>query len=135
ASSQQIALLRRPDGSAFRISSVSFGEAFSLSSPGPVQNDVPVDPAHLSLTLTKTASREVALPGDAVFYTVAVGNPDGSHDKRGVTLTDTSASLLRIKPDTIRVEALRPRNRSRFPRTGMALPWLWARSPKEQCAL
>ena len=104
ASSQQIALLRRPDGSAFRISSVSFGEVFSLSSPGPVQNDVPVDPAHLSLTLTKTASREVALPGDAVFYTVAVGNPDGSHDKRGVTLTDKSAALLRIKPDTIRVD-------------------------------
>lgn len=106
ATVQQIAPLRRPDGKPFQITSASSGAVFALSGIAPIRGDIPVDPAGLSLSLSKQASREVVLPGDAVFYTIAVGNPDSAYDKQGVTLVDKSASLLRIRPETIRIDGL-----------------------------
>ncbi len=96
--------LSRPDGAALIIAPASFGEPFALTSPDAVRVDIPVDRPPVAVTLTKVASRQVAQPGDAVFYTVTVRNPDGGHAKRGVVLTDRPATSLRLRKDSVRLD-------------------------------
>lgn len=100
---EAVALLTRPDGRPYVIREGSFGETFTLDSEVPFEVDIPVDRPSLALTMTKTASRESAAPGDVVFYTVTVTNPDPARIKRAVTLTDTPSRWLRLRRDTIRV--------------------------------
>ncbi len=98
-----IAQIARPDGRAFVIRDGSYGEAFTLTDPTPVQIDIPLDRASLDLGLTKTASRAQAVPGDVVFYSVTVRNSDPARLKRQVTITDKPSHWLRLRPDTVRV--------------------------------
>ncbi len=102
----QLAPLRRPDGNALLIVPGSYAQAFSLTGPEPVRIDVPVDRPPVSVTLTKTASRPTALPGDVVFYTITVRNPDTLRAKTGVSLVDLPSPLLRLRKDTVRVDGL-----------------------------
>ena len=106
ASPAQLALLRRPDGNPMVIVPASFGGSFAVSSPAPVRVDIPLDHPPMSVSLTKTVSRPVALPGDAVFYTVTVRNPDSLRAKTGVTLVDTPSPLLRLRSDTVRIDGI-----------------------------
>lgn len=99
----QLAGLRRPDGGPLELSGASWGNAFALTSPAPVRVDIPVDAPPVSVALTKTVSRPLALPGDVVFYTVTARNPD-SRTKRAVTLVDTPSDLLRLRADTVRLD-------------------------------
>ncbi len=99
----QLALLQRPDGGPFEIVPASFGSSLTLTSPAPVRVDIPLDHPPVSVTLTKTLSRPTALPGDVVFYTLTVRNPDPARPKQGVTLVDTASPLLRLRLDTVRI--------------------------------
>jgi len=96
--------LTRPDGGELVILPASYGEPVTLSTPAPVRVDIPVDRPPVAVSLSKVASRQVAQPGDAVFYSVSVRNPDGSHAKRGVVLTDKPSASLRLRPGTVRLD-------------------------------
>jgi uncharacterized repeat protein (TIGR01451 family) len=96
--------LTRPDGGDLVISQASYGESLALSSPAPVRVDIPVDRPPVSVSLAKVASRQIAQPGDAVFYTVTVRNTDPGRAKRGVVLTDRPSASLRLRAGTIRLD-------------------------------
>ncbi|WP_249171949.1 hypothetical protein [Erythrobacter sp. JK5] len=98
-----IAQISRPDGRPFVILDASYGEAFVLDDPTPVQVDIPLDRPSLELGLTKTASRQRAVPGDVVFYTLTATNSDPSRVKRDVVISDTPASDLRLRPSSVRI--------------------------------
>ncbi len=102
-SPDNLARLTRPDGRSFRILDASFGQSFTLDDPTPVQVDIPLDRAGVSIGLVKTASRERVQPGDVVFYSITATNDDPSRPRRNVVLTDTPSSSLRFRPDTVRV--------------------------------
>lgn len=106
ATPAQLAPLRRPDGNPLLIGPGSYAELFSLTGPEPVRIDIPVDRPPVSVTLSKTASRPTALPGDVVFYTITMRNPDPLRAKTGVSLVDLPSPLLRLRKDTVRVDGL-----------------------------
>lgn len=99
--------LKRPDGGDLVILPASYGEILALSSPAPVRVDIPVDRPPVAVSLSKVASRQVAQPGDAVFYTVTVRNTDTGRAKRGVVLSDTPAASLRLRAGTIRIDGVK----------------------------
>lgn len=103
ASMAQLAALTGPNG-PFIISDASFGRSFALASLEAAQVDVPVDRPGVAVTLTKAASRTRAEPGEAVFYTITVTNPDTRGTKRGVKLVDTPSDKLRLRRDSIRID-------------------------------
>ncbi|MEL7446048.1 MAG: hypothetical protein AAGK02_09570 [Pseudomonadota bacterium] len=101
----QIAQIVRPDGRPFVIdASGSYGGTFELTDPTPVQIDIPLDRPSLEVSLTKTASRADAQPGDVVFYTLVARNTDPTRIKRDVVLVDTPSPWLRLRPDSVRVD-------------------------------
>ncbi|WP_343889344.1 hypothetical protein [Sphingomonas oligophenolica] len=102
----QLSGLTRPDGSPLMINDASFGAAFTISSPQPIRVDIPADRPPTAVTLTKTASRQTVQPGDVVFYTVTVNNPDHFHSKRAVTVVDTPSPMLRLRPDSVRIDGV-----------------------------
>lgn len=106
ATAAMLSPLRRPDGGAMHIGSASYGQAFVLDSPAPVRVDIPADRPAVSVSLTKTASRAIAQPGDVVFYTVTARNPDGSRIKREVTLVDRASAGLRLRGGSVRINGI-----------------------------
>lgn len=102
----QLSGLTRPDGHPLIIVPASFGASLTLVNPAPVRIDVPLDRPPVSVSLTKTVSRPMALPGEMVFYTVTARNPDSIKAKRAVTLVDTPSALLRLRPDSIRMDGV-----------------------------
>ncbi len=106
ASPAQLASLRRPDGLPMILLPASFGGTLTLDGPAAVRVDIPLDHPPMAVTLTKTASRPVAQPGDAVVYTVTVSNPDPLGPKHGVTLVDTPSPWLRLRPDSVRIDGV-----------------------------
>ncbi|UVO51293.1 hypothetical protein M0208_12515 [Sphingomonas sp. SUN019] len=104
ATAAQLVGLTRPDGEPLTIDPASYGGSFLLSDPAPVRIDVPLDRPAVAVSVSKTASRGTASPGDAVLYTVTAHNPDGAHAKRGVTLTDILPPAMRLRSGTIRVD-------------------------------
>ena len=104
ASAAQIASLTRPDGGPLLIVPGSYGGVITLASPAPVRVDIPVDRPGVAVSLTKSASRASAAPGDAVFYTIRATNSDPSRAKRQVVLSDVPSKWLRLRKDSIRVD-------------------------------
>lgn len=102
--------LTRPDGGELVILPGSYGGPVTLSSIAPVRVDIPVDRPPVAVALAKVASRQVAQPGDAVFYSVTVRNTDGERAKRGVVLTDKPSASLRLRPGTIRLDGAKAPN-------------------------
>ncbi|WP_230206809.1 hypothetical protein [Novosphingobium sp. Gsoil 351] len=104
ATRAQLSGLTRPGGQPLLIVDGSFGGSFALASPAPVRIDVPVDRPGHAATLSKTASRSRAQPGDPVFYTLVATNTDGQRTKRAVSLVDTPSRWLRLRRDSIRID-------------------------------
>ncbi|MGB7408096.1 MAG: hypothetical protein WA908_06280 [Pontixanthobacter sp.] len=104
ATREQLAQLTRPGGGSFVIADASFGGSFDLASIVPVRVDIPLDRPNVSVTITKTASRLNAVPGDAVFYTINIRNVDTTRVKRNVKVSDTPSRALRLRPDTVRID-------------------------------
>ena len=101
-----LAALTRPDGAAFVISDASFGAAFDLVTPDAVRVDIPIDRPNVGVTLTKTASRARAQPGDPVYYTLTVTNPDSGHAQQTTQIVDTPSSWLRLRRETLRINGV-----------------------------
>lgn len=106
ATPAHLARLTRPDGGAFHISDASFGGAFALTTPDAVRVDIPVDRPNVGVTLTKTASRTRAQPGDPVHYTLTVTNPDPGHAQRSTQIVDLPSSWLRLRRETLRIDGV-----------------------------
>jgi uncharacterized repeat protein (TIGR01451 family) len=106
ATESALAGLTRPDGDAFQISDASFGGTFALKTPDAIRVDIPLDRPNVGVTLTKTASRTRAQPGDAVFYTLSVTNPDPGHAQTTTTIVDMPSPWLRLRRDTLRIDGL-----------------------------
>lgn len=104
ATPAQLAGVTRPDGSPLTLAPASTGGSLALDSPEPVRIDIPVDRPGKPVVLSKTASRPRAQPGDPVFYTIVVSNPDATHAKRAVRVSDRPDRALRLRPDTLRLD-------------------------------
>lgn len=98
-----LAALARPGGAAFQIVPASFGGSFDLMTPDAIRVDIPVDRPTVGVTLTKTASRTRLQPGDPVFYTLTVTNPDPGHAQRTTLITDIPSPWLRLRRETLRI--------------------------------
>ncbi|MEO1044896.1 MAG: hypothetical protein AAFX04_05600 [Pseudomonadota bacterium] len=99
---EQIAPLRRPDGDPFTIVEGSYGGIITLSDPDPVRIDIPVDQPAVPISLTKTVSAALAVPGDVLQYRITVRNSDAQRSTGVVTISDELPNALRLRADTIR---------------------------------
>ncbi len=104
ASPADIALLTRPDGGAFAISTGSYGGVFTLNAPAPVRIDIPLDKPGGTLVLRKTTSTQNAVPGDVVQYRIEVSNPDSQRNSSSITVTDNLPGAIRLRKDTVRYQ-------------------------------
>lgn len=104
ASPAQLSGVLRPDGSALTLSDASTGGALVLDSPDAVRVDIPVDRPSRPVGLSKSASRARVQPGDLVFYTIMVSNPDPRHAKRAVVVRDQPDPSLRLRADSLRID-------------------------------
>jgi uncharacterized repeat protein (TIGR01451 family) len=99
--------LRRPDGLPFTVVAGSYSDVFTLNSPQPVRIDIPVDKPGAAITLRKTASQPVAVPGDAVQYRVVVQNSDNARPTGTITVTDVLPPEMRLRVDTARYNGVK----------------------------
>lgn len=88
------------------ISDASFGKVFDLIGPEPLRVDIPIDRPSTALALTKSASRAIAQPGDAVVYSILVSNPDAVAAQREVVVEDLAPAGLRLLPETLRLNGV-----------------------------
>ncbi len=95
--------LPRADGGSFTIVDASYGQEFAIADGTPLRIDVPLDRPAAAVDMIQTVSRSSAQPGDALFYTVLIRNPEG-RARRGVVLTDQASSGLRLRSDSVRVD-------------------------------
>lgn len=101
---QQLTGISRPDGSPLIVGAGSYGDIFLVSSGDlGLRIDVPLDRPEAPLAITKNVSSATAQPGDAVFYTIQVGNSDTGQAKRAVVVVDHPARQLRIRPGSVRI--------------------------------
>lgn len=91
-------------GRQFAVSGASYGQPFALRDVTPVQIDIPLDAAATSVALTKSASRDIVRPGEAVFYTLVLRNPDANRVRRDIELVDVASPWLRLRPDSVRID-------------------------------
>ena len=84
------------------IGEASYGRDFTVSAPGAVRFDVPLDRAAAGLLLTKSVSQAVAQRGDQLLYTLTVTNADAQRSSRPVTITDTLPVGLRLIAKSVR---------------------------------
>lgn len=104
ASPALLATLTGSNGEPFVIVDASFGGPVGVSAPGSIRLDIPLDRPGLAVGVTKTASRQIAQPGDVVLYTITVTNQDASRPRRDVTITDVPSRWLRLRKDSIRID-------------------------------
>ncbi len=98
----ELAGLTRPDGLPYTIVGGSYGSTFILSDPAPVRIDIPVDQPGGGLILSKTASQQTVVVGDALQYRILVRNGDAVRTTGAITVTDTLPSAMRLRKDTVR---------------------------------
>ena len=106
AAPEELSMLARLDGEPFTINGASFGGTFNVAQAGSVRVDIPLDRPGLAVSLTKSASKASAQPGDPILYTITARNLDGSRPKRGVTVTDTPSRWLRLVSDSVRIDGV-----------------------------
>ena len=104
ASPSLLATLRGSNGEPFVIVDASFGGTLGVGAPGSIRLDIPLDRPGLAVGVTKTASRQIAQPGDVVLYTITATNQDASRPRRDVTITDVPSRWLRLRKDSIRID-------------------------------
>ncbi len=92
------------DNAPFEIIDASFGGSFSLDLTGPLNFDVPLDPAG-ELVVTKTAGTEVAAVGDFVRFEIEVEN----RGERGAIfdLVDVLPAGFRFRAGSVRLDGVR----------------------------
>lgn len=108
AEGSDLALLRDMAGRPFELSPASFGGSFTVEQLTPIRVDIPVDPAGGTVTITKSASREIATAGDAIVYTVTIRNVDRQRASGALTFADEAQPGLRLRPGSVRVDGVAP---------------------------
>ncbi|MEZ5742549.1 MAG: hypothetical protein R3D89_02145 [Sphingomonadaceae bacterium] len=58
----------------------------------------------VAVTISKTASRTIAAPGDVLFYTVRVNNPDTGRAKQSVVVVDRPSASLRLRKGLVAID-------------------------------
>lgn len=106
AQPEQLARLIAPNGAAFVIVPGSFGAAFLLTDAIPVRVDIPLDRPTAAPDIARTASRERAQPGDVVFHTIRLRNPDGINPTAFLTLSEAIPAVMRLRRETIRLNGV-----------------------------
>ncbi len=107
ATPADLAIFRRPDnGEPYTIFNASYGAVFQLVTPAPVRVDIPVDRPSAALTIAKTASAPIALPGEFLQYRIEVRNGDQTRTTGAVTITDELPRAIRLRPGSIRYNGL-----------------------------
>ncbi|MEO1028569.1 MAG: hypothetical protein AAFX02_05870 [Pseudomonadota bacterium] len=101
ATEDEIAAL--PNG-PFAIIAGSFGQTFTVEATGPLNFDVPLDPAG-DLVITKQAGFSTTSVGDYVGYTVSIQNRDDVPAR--IRIEDTLPTGFRYQPETARVDGVR----------------------------
>ncbi|MDG6079703.1 hypothetical protein E3U23_10935 [Erythrobacter litoralis] len=99
-----LAGLRGPGGDPFFVADASYAAPFFTTEGDAVEFDIPLDRDFTALSISKTASRQVAAPGDVVVFSVIVGNPDSFGPRRDVIVTDTPSPWLRLRRDSVRID-------------------------------
>jgi len=108
ATAAQLTGLRRADGNPLEITAGSFGDPFTIGGFEALRIDLPVDRPPVAMGLTKAASKDRVEPGDVLFYTLTVTNPEASRAKSEVVVTDRPDVRLRLRPNTIRIDRAVP---------------------------
>lgn len=103
SSPAELAGLRRPDGLPFTLFDASYSKPFTLMDPAPVRVDIPIDKPGGALILAKTASKPVAMPGDAIQYRITVTNSDSVRATGAITVTDLVPKEMRLRTNTVRI--------------------------------
>lgn len=98
--------LRRAGNLPLALSDASFGQLFTLAGTEPLRVDIPVDRPAVAAVLTKSASRALAQPGDALVYTVLAANPDRTSEQRDVVIEDRARTGLRLQADSVRIDGV-----------------------------
>jgi uncharacterized repeat protein (TIGR01451 family) len=97
ATPQELAKLTAPEGTQFIISDASWGEAFDLTQPEPLQIDIPLDSGtrpfvvrsfSQGLSLDKTVSHQKGSFGDLIGYTLRVRNMGAARIINDVKVVD-----------------------------------------------
>lgn len=101
-----LADLRRAGNQPLALSDGSFGRPFEVTQDGPVKIDVPVDRPAVAPVLTKSVSRALAQPGDALVFTLTASNPDPLNEQRDVIVLDHAQAGLRLQADSLRVDGV-----------------------------
>ncbi len=107
ASRSELASLPRPDGGAFAISEASFGGAFALAGPVPVEVDIPVDRVGAAPDMAFAVSRPRAQPGDPLLYTLTIANPQ-PQERRGLALRIDLPRGLRPRVESVQIDGASP---------------------------
>ncbi len=103
ASPSLLATLTGGNGEPFVIVAASFGGTIDVTAPASLRLDVPLDRPGLAVGVTKTASRQIAQPGDVILYTITLTNQDSSRPRRDVVVSDLPSRWLRLRKDSIRI--------------------------------
>ncbi len=104
-SSRSAAELQQLPNAPFEIIPGSYGAAFTVTALGPLNLDVPLDPAG-DLTIVKRANVASAAIGDQVGYVIKVTNRNTRSVP--VTLLDVLPRGLRLVPGSVRVNGAEP---------------------------
>lgn len=95
--------LIRPDGQPYVIVDGSYSKSFTLDQPDPVRIDFPVDRPGAGISLSKTASRPTAVPGDAVQYRLEIRNNDRDRATGLITIQDKFPDSMRLRANSVRL--------------------------------
>lgn len=104
ASPQELAGFVDSRGDSYDIVTGSFGESFSLGEVASIRIDIPLDRPAAPLHIEKAASRQTAVPGDPVAFSIRIGSTDPGRATRPLVVTDELPSQLRLRPDSLRLD-------------------------------
>ena len=103
ASPQELAGFVDSRGDPYDIVTGSFGEEFILGGVESIRIDIPLEQPSAPLQIEKASSRQLAVPGDPILFSVRVGSTDPSRPTRPLIVADELPSQLRLRPNSLRL--------------------------------
>jgi uncharacterized repeat protein (TIGR01451 family) len=97
ASGRAIAELNAMSTGPYRLSTASYGQTFTVSTPAAVAIDLPVDSSGTQLFVSKSTTTTTASVGDFVQYSINVQNTSNSLPVSNVQVTDVLPNGLRYQ--------------------------------------
>jgi uncharacterized repeat protein (TIGR01451 family) len=103
ASGRSMSDLKQLNTASQRLSSASYGAAFTTTATEAVAIDLPVDPSGTQLFLSKSTTTTIAVPGDFVQYTLTLQNASNTMPVSTVIVTDVLPQGLRYQPGSTKL--------------------------------